>query len=92
MNRATIRLVNDVGMVDMAKESLTLFGTAVSCTQCFALMSSSLKSLDGIEDILADTQTNILTINYNSSLISEGGIRAKLRASGFGGKHLYCIC
>ncbi len=76
----------------MTKESLTLFGTAVSCTQCFTLMSNGLKSLDGIEDILADAETNILTINYNPSTISEDNIRVKLRALGFGGKQLYCIC
>ncbi len=79
-------------MMDMANKSLTLFGTAVSCTQCFALMSNGLKPLDGIKDILANTETNILTINYDPDKINEGDVRAKLRSLGFGGKQLYCIC
>ena len=79
-------------MVAVVKETVTLFGTAVSCAQCFALITNGLKPVDGIIELLADTQANTLTVGYNPDIIDEDGIRRRLRGLGFGKKELYCIC
>ncbi|MCL6472866.1 MAG: heavy-metal-associated domain-containing protein [Firmicutes bacterium] len=76
----------------MAKETLTLFGTAVSCAQCLANIKNGLETLHGIFSLSADVKADTLQIDYDSDIIDENGIRAKLRALGFGAKMLYCIC
>lgn len=76
----------------MAKETLTLFGTAVSCAQCLANIKNGLDTLNGIFSISEDIKADTLKIDYDPNVIDESGIRAKLRALGFGAKMLYCIC
>jgi len=76
----------------MAKETLALFGTAVSCAQCLSLMANGLKSLGGVYNISVDSQSNTLTVEFDADAIDESGIRTRLRSLGFAGQDLYCIC
>lgn len=76
----------------MAKETLALFGTAVSCAQCLSLITNGLKSLDGVNNVSVDARANTLIIEFAAGAIDEAGIRARLRSLGFTGHDLYCIC
>lgn len=74
------------------KSVLVLEGTAVSCRQCLTLLTNGLSTLEGIESVSADLQTDTVTIDYDSNTLDEAAIRAKVRSIGFAKERLYCIC
>jgi copper chaperone CopZ len=69
-----------------------LYGSAVSCSRCLALLTKGLSSMEGVTDIKADKDSDTLTVEYDTDKIGESGIRSGARGAGFYKEQLYCIC
>ncbi|MBI4734421.1 MAG: cation transporter, partial [Rubrobacteridae bacterium] len=43
-----------------------LYGSAVSCSRCLALLTKGLSSLEGVVNIAADKTTDTLVVDYDT--------------------------
>jgi len=71
---------------------LYVYGSAISCSRCLALVSASLNSLPGVTNVSADKSTDTLTVDYDAAVVDEAGIWRRIRSTGFYKERLYCIC
>lgn len=69
-----------------------VFGSAVSCSRCLALVTEGIKAVGGVESIAADKSCDKLVITYDENKTCEDDIRAGIRGAGFYKDRLYCIC
>jgi copper chaperone CopZ len=69
-----------------------VFGSAVSCSRCLALLMAGTKAVDGVEDVTADKSSDKLVITYDENKTCEDDIKAGIRGAGFYKDRLYCIC
>ena len=76
----------------MAISSITISGTAVSCAHCLSLLVKGLRQEDGVISVSADKKTDVLVVEFDSSVSDEHKIRLRLRVLGFAGDELYCLC
>ena len=64
-------------------ETVNLTVTNVICGGCAAKMKSVLTKLDGVGTVLIDVPTKVLTMDYDSAIISLEEIRSEVVKIGY---------
>ena len=59
-----------------------------NCGMCKSVIDGSLKKVDGVKKASWDIGSDILTVSYDSSLISIMGIEQQVAASGYDTRHV----
>lgn len=67
-----------------AEDSKTVsYKSSMHCNACKSTIMKSLKAENGVEDVEADVETNIVTVKYNPAKTNEDKIASNIKKAGY---------
>lgn len=77
-----LAVFSSVNIYAEASETVS-YKSSMHCNACKSTIMKTLKTENGVEDIEADVETNIVTVKYNPSQTDENKIASKIKKAGF---------
>ncbi|MEW5706407.1 MAG: cation transporter [Actinomycetota bacterium] len=67
----------------MARTIAKLYSPSISCNHCIQAIVGGLQGTPGIEKVMVDLDTKMVTVVYDTDYLSETDIRHRMRDIGY---------
>ncbi len=71
------------GDVFVAKTTAKLYAPSANCDHCVQAIVNGLKGTPGVENVMVDLESKMVTVIYDTEYLSETDIRHRMRDIGY---------